>query len=191
MADYVGVLGWLDTQPPPAALFAWVLGFGAMLFLAYTARPVRGRWVMALLTVTVVAVPTALQAASSEQLGWIWQGRYSLAIVVTLILAAGITTRFRPFKITPWMKSMLRWGLVLGVLAHAYVFLEGLRRYTVGIQGHVNWTEMFEPLWQPPLTWQGLTIAYVLVLSTASLCLYRLLATPRRKISNDEVFPEG
>ncbi|MET1088087.1 MAG: DUF2142 domain-containing protein [Arthrobacter sp.] len=181
MVEYVGVLGWIDTLPPAAALYTWVLGFGAMLLLAYTARPVRGRWVMALLTVIVIAVPTALQAGSSEKLGWIWQGRYALAMVVTLILAAGITTRFRPFKVTPWTKSLIRWGLVLGALAHTYVFLEGLRRYTVGIQNHVNWTEMFEPLWQPPFSWQGLTVAYMVVLTVAAVCLFRLLTVPQRQ----------
>jgi Predicted membrane protein (DUF2142) len=175
MVEYVGVLGWIDTLPPPAALYTWVFGFGAMLFLAYTARPVRGRWVMALLTLTVIIVPTALQASSSEKLGWIWQGRYTLAMVVTLILAAGIATRFRPFRITPWTKSMVRWGLVLGALAHSYVFLEGLRRYTIGIQAHVNWTEMFEPVWQPPGTWQVLAAVYILLLATCGTFLYRLL----------------
>ncbi|MEV4988404.1 DUF2142 domain-containing protein [Pseudarthrobacter sp. LMD1-1-1.1] len=175
MVEYVGVLGWIDTMPPPGTLYTWVLGFGALLFLAYTARPVRGRWVMALLTVTVIAVPTALQASSSEKLGWIWQGRYALAMVVTLILAAGVTTRFRQFRITPWTKSMIRWGLVLGVLAHTYIFLEGLRRYTIGIQDHVNWTEMFDPRWQPPLTWQGLAVIYIALLAAGAVCLYRLL----------------
>ncbi|MBT2566548.1 DUF2142 domain-containing protein [Arthrobacter sp. ISL-85] len=175
MVQYVGVLGWIDTLPPPATLYTWVLGFGALLFLAFTARPIKGRWVMALLTVTVIAVPTALQASTSEKLGWVWQGRYALAMVVTLILAAGVTTRFRPFKITPWTKSMIRWGLVLGALAHTYIFLEGLRRYTIGIQGHVNWTEMFDPQWQPPLTWQGLTVAYIFLLTLGAVGLYRLL----------------
>ena len=179
MVEYVGVLGWIDTLPPPAALYAWVLGFGAILLLAYTARPVRGRWVMALLTLTVIVVPTALQAGSSESLGWIWQGRYTLAMVVTLILAAGVTIRFRPYRITPWTTSMVRWGLVLGALAHTYVFLEGLRRYTIGIQGHTNWIEMFEPQWQPPGTWQALTLAYILLLAVSGACLYRLLTTPQ------------
>lgn len=186
MVEYVGVLGWIDTLPPPAALYTWVLGFGAMLILAYTARPVRGRWAMALLTLTVIIVPLALQAATSEQLGWIWQGRYTLAMVVTLILAAGVATRFRQYRVTPWTKSLVRWGLVLGILAHTYVFLEGLRRYTIGIQAHVNWTEMFEPLWQPPGGWQLLTLAYIAVLAAGGVFVYRLLAikpAPRAETS--------
>lgn len=187
MVEYVGVLGWIDTLPPPAALYTWVLGYGALLLLAFTARPVKGRWVMALLALTVVFVPLALQAGSSEKLGWIWQGRYTLAMVVTLILAAGISTRFRPYRVTPWTKSLVRWGLVLGALAHAYVFLEGLRRYTIGIQAHTNWTEMFQPLWQPPGTWQVLALAYILLLAVCGACLYRLLTTPYRPLSAQPV----
>ncbi|MDQ0673465.1 hypothetical protein QFZ36_001026 [Pseudarthrobacter siccitolerans] len=176
MVEYVGVLGWLDTMPPAGTLYAWVLGFGVLLFLAFTARPVRARWVMLLMVIAVIAVPTVLQASSSEKLGWIWQGRYALAMVLTMLLAAGVAARFRPFRITPWRKSAIRWGVILGVLAHLYVFLEGLRRYTVGIHGlYINWGEMFEPQWQPPFSWQGLTVAYVLVLSVAGVCLYRLL----------------
>lgn len=178
MVEYVGVLGWLDTMPPPGALYAWVLGFGVMLFLAFTARPVRGRWAMLLMTLAVIAVPTVLQASSSDTLGWIWQGRYTLAMVVTMLLVAGVTIRFRPFRLTPWRKSAIRWGIILAILAHVYVFLEGLRRYTVGIRGiYVNWSEMFDPEWQPPFSWQGLTVAYIVVLSVAGVCLYRLLTT--------------
>ncbi|MGY4540238.1 hypothetical protein ACVWY0_000132 [Arthrobacter sp. UYNi723] len=176
MREYVGVLGSLDTAPPMAVVYAWVLGFGSMLLLSFTARPARLRWPVALLAVAVIAIPPALQAGSSEKLGWIWQGRYALALIVLLILTSGIAVRFRPFKVTPWSISIIRWSLVLGALAHTYLMLEGLRRYTVGVQGdHVNWSEMFDPQWQPPFSWQGLTIAYLLVLSVAGVCLFRLL----------------
>lgn len=178
MREYVGVLGSLDTSPPVAVVYAWVLGFGAMLLLSFTARPTKVRWPVALLTVALIAIPPVLQAASSETIGWIWQGRYALALVVLLLLASGIAVRFRPFKVTPWSTSIIRWSLVLGIAAHTYFLLQGLRRYTVGIHGdHVNWSEMFDPDWQTPFSWQGLTVAYILVLSIAGVCLYRLLTT--------------
>ena len=176
IAEYVGVLGWLDTYPPAAVIFTWVLGMGFLLVLGLTARPIRNRWPLAMLSVIVLSVPVALQASASESLGWIWQGRYNLPALVTLLLVCGIAARFLPFRITPWKSSILRWTIVLAVLAHVYLMLEGMRRYTVGIHGdHVNWTEMFEPEWQPPFSWQGLTIAYVVVLAVAGVCLYRML----------------
>ncbi|MBT2566547.1 DUF2142 domain-containing protein [Arthrobacter sp. ISL-85] len=178
MREYVGVLGSLDTAPPVAVVDAWVLGFGWLLLLAFTTRPVKLRWPVAMVTVAVLAIPPLLQAASSETVGWIWQGRYALALIILLILVSGRAVRFRPFSTSPWSASLVRWSLVLGVLAHVYLLLQGLRRYTVGIHGdHINWTEMFEPQWQPPSSWQGLTVAYIIVLSVAGLCLYRLLIT--------------
>jgi len=180
MREYVGVLGSLDTAPPAAVVYTWVLGFGWLLMLAFTARPVKLRWPVAMTTIAVLAVPPVLQAGSSETVGWIWQGRYALALVILLILVSGRAVRFRPFNPSPWSASLIRWSLVLGVLAHAYLLLQGLRRYTVGLHGdHINWTEMFEPQWQPPMSWQGLAVAYVIVLSIAGLCLYRLLMTPQ------------
>ena len=179
MREYVGVLGSLDTAPPVGAVYAWVLGYGVILFLSFTSRPARGRYGVGLLAASVVLVPVALQAGSSERLGWIWQGRYVLALVVTLILASGLATRFHPWKLTPGNRSRIRWGIVLGALAHAYLMLEGLRRYTVGEHGdHINWTEMFEPRWQPPGTWQALALAYILLLAIGSVFFYRLLTSP-------------
>ena len=185
MREYVGVLGSLDTSPPTAVVYTWVLGFGSLLLLAFTARPLRLRWPVALLTVALITIPPALQAGSSEKIGWIWQGRYALALVVLLILASGVAVRFRPFRVTPWNASIIRWSLVLGVAAHTYLLLEGFRRYTVGIHGdHVNWSEMFDPLWQPPFSWQGLTVAYIAVLSVAVVCVYRLLTTHQKPALN-------
>ena len=178
--EYVGVLGWLDTPPPPAVVYAWVLAMGVVLVVGMTARPLRARWSVALLTVVVLVAPVALQASSSEKVGWIWQGRYILAVLVVLLLACGVAGRFAPFRTSTRTLSIVRWTLVAGALAHIYLLLQGLRRYTVGItEGHVNWTEMFAPHWQPPFSWQGLTLAYIVVLGIAGYCLYRLLASPQ------------
>jgi hypothetical protein len=46
---------------------------------------------------------------------------------------------------------------------------------------------MFDPQWQPPFTWQGLTVAYILVLSVAGICLYRLLTTPQAPALSNRV----
>jgi hypothetical protein len=43
---------------------------------------------------------------------------------------------------------------------------------------HVNWTEMFQPEWQPPGTWQVLAVAYLVLLAVSGTLLYRLLTAP-------------
>ncbi|TLM85661.1 DUF2142 domain-containing protein [Pseudarthrobacter sp. NamE2] len=180
--EYVGVLGWLDTPPPPAVVYTWVLAMGAVLMAGLTSRPVRGRWSVAFLAVVVLGAPIALQASSSEQVGWIWQGRYILAVLAALLLACGVAARFAPLRMTPWTISIIRWSLTALALAHTYIFLEGLRRYTVGAgQGRVNWTEMFDPTWQPPFTWQGLALAYVALLTLAAFGVYRLVTLPQQE----------
>lgn len=173
--EYVGVLGWLDTPAPAAVQMTWVLAFGMLLLIGLTSRPVRGRWGLAILVPLVLVLPAALQASMIQSLGWIWQGRYLMALVVVLLLAAGVAARFVPFRVTPWKKSAVRWSLVLVGLAHVYMMLFGFRRYTVGIVERTNWTEMFDPKWQPPLTWQGLTILYMVVLAAGGYLLYRAL----------------
>ncbi len=179
--EYVGILGWLDTPAPPAVVYTWVLAMGVVLMAGMTSRPIRGRWSVALLAVVVLFAPVALQAASSETVGWIWQGRYVLAVVAPLLLACGVAARFAPLRMTPRTTSIIRWSLIALALSHTYLLLEGLRRYTVGsAEGRVNWTEMFDPAWQPPFTWQGLTLAYVAILALSGFCLYRLVTLPRQ-----------
>ncbi|WP_232083305.1 DUF2142 domain-containing protein [Arthrobacter sp. SO5] len=175
--EYVGVLGWLDTPAPAAVQMTWVMAFGLLLLVGLTSRPVRGRWGLALLVPLVIVLPAALQASTIQSLGWIWQGRYLMALVVVLLLAAGVAARFIPFRITPWKKSAVRWSLVLMGLAHLYLMLFGFRRYTVGIIERTNWTEMFDPTWQPPFTWQILTVAYIAVLAAGGFVLYRSLVS--------------
>jgi hypothetical protein len=175
VVEYVGVLGWLDTPAPAAVQMTWVMAFGLLLLVGLTSRPVRGRWGLAILVPVVIVLPPSLQASTIQSLGWIWQGRYLMALVVVLLLAAGVAGRFMPFRITPWKKSLMRWSLVLMGLAHVYLMLFGFRRYTVGIIERTNWTEMFDPKWQPPLTWQGLTLAYMAVLAVGGYLLYRSL----------------
>jgi hypothetical protein len=175
VVEYVGVLGWLDTPAPPAVLMTWVMAIGLVLLAGMTSRPVRGRWGLAILVPLVIVLPAALQASTIQSLGWIWQGRYLMALVVVLLLAAGVAARFMPFRTTPWKKSAVRWSLVLLGLAHVYMMLFGFRRYTVGIIERTNWPEMFDPMWQPPLTWQALTVAYMAVLAVGGYLLYRSL----------------
>lgn len=179
--EYVGVLGWLDTPAPAAVQMTWVLAFGLLLLIGLTSRPVRGRWGLAILVPLVLVLPALLQASTIQSLGWIWQGRYLMALVVVMLLAAGVAARFIPFRITPWKKSLTRWSLVLVGLAHVYMMLFGFRRYTVGIVERTNWTEMFDPKWQPPLTWQGLTLIYITVLAVGGYLLYcSLVGAPLR-----------
>ncbi|MEZ2389061.1 DUF2142 domain-containing protein [bacterium RCC_150] len=173
-SGYIGVMGWLDT-PAPAAVFAfWHFAFAAVVLAGLTARPVRVRPVVWVLLLAVLILPPILQAQVIQQIGYIWQGRYLLAVFVLLLLACGVVMNWRPTPASPWARSLGRWVLSGAIGVHLYAFVFALRRFTVG-QERTNWTEMFQPLWQPPMTWQVLTIAYLAVLAVGAVVSYRCL----------------
>lgn len=178
VSGYVGVMGWLDTPLPAGVYMFWHLLMGAVLLAGLSARPVRGRFGVYLLVVAVLVVPPVMQAQVIQSLGWIWQGRYLLALVVMLLLACGVAFRFHSFPSSPWARGAAKWLLGGAVAAHGFAFVYTLRRYTVGIQDTVRWNEMFHPAWQPPFTWQLLTVAYFLVLLVGAVLVYRQLFAP-------------
>lgn len=189
---YIGVMGWLDTPSPQGVQIFWHFAFVALLLGGLASRPVRGRWVILLIGLAVIILPPILQAQVIQELGYIWQGRYLLALVVLLLLVCGAAMRFRSFGRSQTAKSVGRWTLSLGVAAHFYAFVYALRRYTVGIvPERTNWTEMWEPLWQPPLTWQVLAALYLVALCAGALLVFRHLFGPGTTIDATEVRKMG
>ena len=185
-SGYVGIMGWLDTPAPAAVDAFWYFAFAAIILGGLTARPLRARPVVWILLVAVLILPPILQAQVIQQIGYIWQARYLLALFVLLLLACGIAMRMRPTPTGPWGPSLSRWLLAGAVGVHVYLFVSVLRRFTIGVQSRTNWTEMFDPSWQPPLSWQGLTIAYLLVLIAGAVIAHRTLF-PRATLSRRNV----
>ena len=138
-------------------------------------RRTRSRVTIGLGLAAVILVPPFVQAQAVQDIGYIWQGRYLLALFVLLLLVCGVAMRTYPAPTGQRGKSVATWLIAGAVGVHIYAFLYVLRRYVVGIQPHTNWTEMFEPLWQPPFTWQGLSIAYLAVLTVGGVVAYRTL----------------
>ncbi|MGO4473152.1 DUF2142 domain-containing protein [Arthrobacter sp. M-10] len=174
-SGYIGIMGWLDTGAPAAVYAFWHFAFAAVIIGGLTARPLRARPAVWILLVAVLILPPILQAQVIQQIGYIWQGRYLLALFVLLLLACGVAMRMRPTPRGPWARSLSPWLFAGAVGVHVYLFVFVLRRYTIGLQTHTNWTEMFDPLWQPPFTWEGLTTAYLLVLVAGSVISHRIL----------------
>lgn len=176
VSGYIGLMGWIDTPTPSGVQIMFHFAFAALLVASLTARRMRNR--LALLPVVIGALmsPPLLQSQVIEDLGYIWQGRYLLALVVLLLLTCGVAMAGDPFTRSSVARRLSPWLLGMAVTAHAYAFLYLLRRYTVGIFPlHTNWTEMAEPLWQPPLTWQVLSTLYVLVLVLGAILIHRSL----------------
>lgn len=171
--EYIGFIGWLDTPAPQFAQIYWHFAFVAVLLGGLTCRSVRARWAIFMVLTAIIVLPPILQAQVIEELDYIWQGRYLLALVVLLFLLCGVAMRDQPFRRSLTARAIGRWLVGAGIAAHFYVFVYVLRRYTVGLlPNHTNWTEMGDPAWQPPLTWQVLAVAYLLTLAIGAVLIY-------------------
>lgn len=174
-SGYIGIMGWLDTPAPGAVITFWSFAFAALILGGLSMSRGRGRIAVWLILLAVVFLPPILQSQIITELGYIWQGRYLLALFVLLILVCGIILQERRAPQGEWAQSAGRWFIAGAIGTHFYMFIYALRRYTVGIQEQTNWTEMFDSVWQPPLTWQVLTLAYLLVLFVGGVLAYKML----------------
>ncbi|VXB55612.1 conserved membrane hypothetical protein [Arthrobacter sp. 9AX] len=187
--QYVGVVGWLDTPVPQAAIAYWSLLFIALLLLALLAKPRKLLWGALFALGALAIVPAALQASLVTTVGFFWQGRYNLPLVLIALVSAGMAMRTQHFPQGSKSRAIARILIVTAVVAHVLSFLYVLRRYVVGIEEISNWQTMIsQPSWQPPLGWFALTVLYAVVLATAAHRLYaylypghRLLRVPVRR----------
>lgn len=190
VTGYIGLIGWVDTLAPFGVQIFWHFCFGAVMLAGLTADSIRRRWALAPLLAAIVVLPPILQAQVVQELGYIWQGRYLLALVVLLLLACGVALSDRESAVSRRTLRIAFLLMVTAVLAHAYTFIYALRRYTVGLDpAHTNWSEMGLAAWQPPMTWQFLAAAYLLVLILGAVFGYRFIFHPRH--DTPRVVPQG
>jgi peptidoglycan/LPS O-acetylase OafA/YrhL len=141
-----------------------------VVVLLRRSRP-RAVAVAGLLAVGVLVVPVALEARSISDVGYFWQGRYTLplAVGVPLVLAAGSRASAR--------RPLL--ALLLTVLAacHLVGYVVALGRYTVGTG---NGLGLVDEQWAPPLPALVLATAFALTLVAGAVGLSRLGREPDR-----------
>lgn len=188
-SGYIGIMGWLDTPLPGAVYAFWNFAFAAIIVGGLSVRRLQSRAGVVLVLVGVIILPAILQAQVVESIGYIWQGRYLLALFVLLLLVCGVSMRTRTAPTGQWARSLTCWVITGAVGVHFYAFIYVLRRYTVGIQGRTNWTEMFEPLWQPPFTWPVLSAAYLIVLVLGGIMAYKTLFCNRPRAKSIQNSP--
>ncbi|MCB5273859.1 hypothetical protein BJG92_01384 [Arthrobacter sp. SO5] len=174
--QYIGVMGWLDTPVPMAVVMFWSTVFVVAVLLPLLIKPFKttlGAW--AALAMLIV-VPAILQASIWKSMGFVWQGRYNLPLVVVLLIAVGMTARRVHFPQSAGAQSVARVVLWAAAFCHLLAFAFVLRRYVVGTFGGGNWHAMINGVqWQPPLGWFLLTLMYLAVVVTAASWLFRLL----------------
>lgn len=181
VAQYIGVMGWLESSLPQGVFMFWNMLLILVLLFVFLVRRWRLQIGFVVAVGMLVLVPSVMQAVLVSSVGFIWQGRYSLPLFLIAVIAAGMSFRFRHFPRGRPAESMTRLFLGAAVLAHVYGFLYVLRRYVVGIPDYGNWQTMITvPGWQPPLTWEGLTVVYAAALLVAAHMLFGYLFPGRR-----------
>lgn len=171
--QYIGVMGWLDTPLPVLGMLFWTAAFVALLISSFFIRPRRARWVVWFAFALLAIVPGFLQASLITTMGYVWQGRYNLPLVVVCFVVTGIALRnFRaPTRSVPRRFTLV--VLWFGALSHVFAFAYVLRRYTVGVRNYGNWQTMVtDPSWQPPLSWPVLFGLYCMVIAAAAVLLW-------------------
>ena len=174
--QYIGVMGWLDSPVPMVVVMFWSMWLVFAILLPLTLRPfkmTRGAWAALAL---LIIVPAVLQASIWKSMGFIWQGRYNLPLLVVFLIAVGMTARSLRIPRTAEAPRVARVLLWAGVFCHVLAFVFVLRRYAVGTFGGGNWLAMINGvLWQPPLGWALLTLAYLAVMVASANSLFRFL----------------
>ncbi|MCS5496262.1 DUF2142 domain-containing protein [Cnuibacter physcomitrellae] len=151
----IGVLGWLDTIFNPLVYIAFyaMIGLLAVGVLIW----VRGRRLVfaAVLAAAFFFLPPFVQALYITRGGYIWQGRYSLVLLMCLIVGAAAVIATSP-RFLAWRRSGRATTIVVWAFAaiwtacSVWAFATAMRRNTVGYLG--SWGEMLgSPGWAPPL----------------------------------------
>lgn len=169
-----GVFGWLDTTTPVWITLGWLIGAGVLVAVALVVGTWRQRIVMVVLTAAAAGLPVLIEASSAPRIGFVWQGRYSLPLVMGVpLLGAWVTASRLSGDLTwhRWTRRLLLWATVAGVVAGQFVAqAAGLSRYVVG-QPSSFLAYLSGSGWTPPLGLRGLlwlavgtTLAYGVVL---------------------------
>lgn len=155
LQQMVGWFGWLDTPAPVGVHVAWALALVVLVGLGLRGAVRRRAVLLLTLVLGVVLVPIALEVASAEQVGFYWQGRYTLPLAVGVPLVAAVAAR-RP---RPAPVPLLAGVLAVLAVCHLVGFVTALGRYTVGTG---NGLGLVDAVWSPPLPALVLAVGAVL-----------------------------
>lgn len=174
--QYIGVMGWLDSVVPQAVLSFWSMLFFLAILLPLVTRPRKLSYGLLLALALLAVVPALVQGSLVTSVGFIWQGRYSMPLLIVVLISAGMAWRCHGFSTAARSRTVARVVIIAGAAAHIYAFTYILRRYVVGIINIGTWQTMItHPSWQPPLGWFVLTVLYAVVILVAAQALYGYL----------------
>lgn len=176
MDGWIARFGWAEIPAPAVAVAIWSCVGGGLLLIGLTLGPVRLRIAALLIALAIVLLPPFSQAAVVEVTGFLWQGRYTLAPAVMLLVLAGmgLDRALREPGADRRTALLARVAVVLLAIGQAGAFLWMLRRYVTGMTATTTWLDLVrEPLWQPPGGWWPVALAAVLAAAAGAVLVDR------------------
>lgn len=148
----VANFGWLEFQPGPALTAPLQAAILAMAVAALVTGGWRRRAGVAALLAIVVLGPVLLEARQAPEVGFIWQGRYTLPLAVGVPIVAGAVLGARRPRARPWRIAGVVGGAALVLVAvggQAVGFATAMRRYATGVDAPLlGWLR--DAAWTPP-----------------------------------------
>lgn len=179
--EAVGVFGWLDTRAPFLTYLVWVSAVVLLVALCAMCARRRTAYLPIVLLVVALAVQTYSEFRAVAALGFFWQGRYTLPMLVGVPLLAGCGiggSARAPFVAA----RAVRMGATAIGVALFLAYFQFLRRYAVGAANSLAfWAN---PSWTPPVPIPLLLIGSILAIGG---WLVVLVAAA----SNDDGVPDG
>ncbi|MGA0787431.1 MAG: DUF2142 domain-containing protein, partial [Ilumatobacteraceae bacterium] len=171
----MGTFGWVDTFIGLELYTLAMVAAGALVAVAMAGG--RGEWCRATVLAGLAGfvVPVACGCVEFPY----FQGRYLLAIWMTLMMVSGVAVSASDagerLRIRLGGGLMAVWWIV-----HLVSFWQNLRRYSVGLTG--GWGDVVSnPAWEPPMMSNGVAVALLVVLVAipTPLVARQLLLTTR------------
>jgi hypothetical protein len=177
---WIGQFGWLDTPAPVFTTVVWICAAGALILAGFVLSNRVVRVAMLALALVMVFLPAFTQAALVAEVGYVWQGRYTLALFILLVVLAGIglddVGEFR--DLSHRIRRFITIGAVILATAHLAAFVWTLKRYVVSLAWDKTWVDMFvSPTWQPPGGWILLSAVYAVAIAVGAIVVSRSLRT--------------
>ena len=149
LQEMLGLFGANNIPAPPFTMVAFIAALAVLVVTALVRSSARARSALALIAVAIVVVPIAADFEGARSYGFIWQGRYTMAIGVGLpILAAQLVCRpARGRPVPRWLTTAAIVGAFALALGQVLALWWDLRRFMVGANGSIF--GIFHGVWRP------------------------------------------
>jgi hypothetical protein len=131
-----------------------------------------------LLLLTVV-IPIVFEAANAHNLGYVWQGRYTLPLAagIPLVAAGAVVNGYLTDRMHRRVATVIP---VVLIIAEFAIFFQALRRYTVGLRGPFI---PFGGKWHPPFGTVAISVAFIVFLVAFGVWLRLIVGTFPSRLS--------